>query len=288
MFTILKAIFLAAHDQGIRVLLDGGGGDVVMDEGSYIIRLIRQGRLKLAIAEIIAESRYWGFSSPAPSLLRYARNAFLPGFIKHAARAYRSPSRLRAYLESSLISADFARSVCIEDRYQQMQSIFPSRWTPDYAVEFCDKIRPNMTGGKERYSRIAAATGMEARDPFLDKRVVEYCSRLPGRFRLRDGWPKVILRDITADKLPDEVRWTGRKEHLSWWFSDDVTKLAVARGELDFGLLQERLEGFVDPAALTRAWRVFEDGGNSEPVHHAYVLSTWLRENRARPVVPHR
>jgi asparagine synthase (glutamine-hydrolysing) len=166
--------------------------------------------------------------------------------------------------------------------------MFPSRRTPDYAVEFCDKIRPNLTGGKERYARIAAATGMEARDPFLDKRVVEYCSRLPGRFRLRDGWPKVILRDITAGKLPDEVRWTGRKEHLSWWFSDEVTKLAVGRGELDLANLEERLKGYIDPAALTRAWRVFEDGGDSEPVHHAYILATWLRENSARPVVPHR
>ena len=50
-FVILKAIYLAAHGDGVRVVLDGAGGDVVLNEGSYIVRLIRHGHLKLAVAE---------------------------------------------------------------------------------------------------------------------------------------------------------------------------------------------------------------------------------------------
>ena len=56
----LHAIFLAARDRGLRVVLDGGGGDMVLHEGSYILRLIRKGQLKLAIAEIIAERTITG------------------------------------------------------------------------------------------------------------------------------------------------------------------------------------------------------------------------------------
>ena len=96
----------------------------------------------------------------------------------------------------------------------------------------------------------------------------------------------MILRDVTAGLLPDEVRWTRRKEHLSWWFANSVTKVAAARGELTVAVLEDALEPYVDMASLARAWQGFQAGGDSEPVHHAYVLATWIRENKTRPVVP--
>jgi len=199
---------------------------------------------------------------------------------------YRNRRWFREIVKTSLISPNFALSTCIEERYEQMRSIFPSGWTSDYAVEFCDKIWPNMTAGRERYARIAAATGMEARDPFMDQRVVKYCSRLPGRLRFKDGWPKMILREIMADTLPDEVLWARRNPHLGWLFSEKSTRVATSRGELDFAGLGQGLKGYVDSSALSRAWQNFRDGGDYEQIHNAYVLSVWLRQNATRPVVP--
>ena len=285
-FAILKAIYLAAHDRGVRVVLDGGGGDVVLHERSYIVRLIRQGQLKLAVAEIIAEQKYWGGGSPLPSLLRYARSAMLPEVVKKPVRALRYRQNYRRYVKASLISAELARNVDIEDRIERMRSIFPTECPTDYAVEYCEEILPNMTAGRERYARIAAAIGVEARDPFMDRRVIEYCSRLPGQFRLRDGWPKVILRDISADMLPEEVRWTGRKPHLGWLFSETISEMAVNRGDLDISILEESLQGYVDLPALRHAWRDFRESGESEPIHNAYILSIWLRKASVRPAVP--
>ena len=43
-FTILKAIYLAARDQGQRVVLDGAGGDVVLGEGTYISSIDSPGK----------------------------------------------------------------------------------------------------------------------------------------------------------------------------------------------------------------------------------------------------
>jgi asparagine synthase (glutamine-hydrolysing) len=283
-FTMLHAIFLAAHDRGLRVVLDGGGGDMVLHEGSYILRLIRKGQLNLAIAEIFAEHKYWG-GSPALGLLRYARSAMLPELVKKPVRAFRYRRDYRGYVKTSLISTEFAQSVSIEERIERMRILFPTGSPSDYAVEYCDRIWPNMTAGRERYARIAAATGMEARDPFMDRRVIDYCSRLPGRFFLKDGWPKRILREITADTLPKEVLWTGRKPHLGWLYSDEVTRLAMNRGELDLPLLKEQLTNYVDTAALTGAWQEFQGGGDAAQIDYAHILALWLHRNATRPVV---
>ena len=283
---MLKAIYLAAHGLGKRVVLDGAAGDILLAEGSYIVRLIRQGQLQLAMAEVSAENKLLGGASLASELLRYARAAFVPEAAKKILRGPRYRRSVRGYLKASLISPDFAVSVDIEDRFERMRHIRPGGWTTDYAVERCNAIWPNATAGRERYARIAATTGTEARDPFLDKRVVEYCSGLPGRFRLKNGWPKMILREIMADKLPHEVLWTRRKPHLGWLFNEAVTKRAMRGGKLDIIGLEEGLMGYADPATLAAAWKTFREGGDAEKIHTAHVLSVWLKESSGRPVVP--
>ncbi len=42
--TLVRAVYLAAHREGLKVLLDGVGGDVVLAEGSHLARLLRRGR----------------------------------------------------------------------------------------------------------------------------------------------------------------------------------------------------------------------------------------------------
>ena len=111
-------------------------------------------------------------------------------------------------------------------------------------------------------------------------------SRLPGRFRLRDGWPKIILREISADTLPKEVLWTRRKPHLGWLFNEAVTKRALHNGKLDIIGLKKGLMDYVDPEALTATWKTFREGGDAAQIHTAHVLAVWLKESANRPVVP--
>ena len=284
-FMILKAVYLAAQEKGQRVLFDGGGGDAVLSEGSYVVRLIREGQFKLAMAEVTGENRNWSEVSLARDLFRYARAAIVPEPLKKILRPLRVRSSIKRLLNESLISRDFAESIDIEDRCAQYELMFPSDWTSDYAVERSNAIRPNVTGGRERYARIAASTASEACDPFLDKRVVDYCSRLPGRSRMKNGWYKMILRDVMVGRLPDEVRWARGKPHLGWVFNETVSRHAAIRGDLELERLQKDLDDYVDRNALTKAWQLFQSDIDAAPVHSAYVLSTWLREAANRPVV---
>ena len=126
---------------------------------------------------------------------------------------------------------------------------------------------------------------MEARDPFMDKRVVEYCARLPGRLLMKNGWPKSILRDLMQDKLPDEIlRCTG-KPHIGWIYYSQVRRQALKRGELGLTELKDTLAGYIDPDHLDNAWQNAIGNDDFENLQIAHALSLWIKENVKRPVV---
>jgi asparagine synthase (glutamine-hydrolysing) len=53
--------------------------------------------------------------------------------------------------------------------------------------------------------RTAAGSGVEARVPFLDHRIVELTSSIPGHLRSRLLWDKRILRDAVASRVPRRI-----------------------------------------------------------------------------------
>src|SRR5204863_1139587 len=49
------------------------------------------------------------------------------------------------------------------------------------------------------------ANSLEARSPFLDHRLVEFCAALPSSYKLRGRTSKWLLRRLMRDRLPPEV-----------------------------------------------------------------------------------
>ncbi|HXJ55473.1 MAG TPA: asparagine synthase-related protein, partial [Verrucomicrobiae bacterium] len=58
--------------------------------------------------------------------------------------------------------------------------------------------------------RVAMAHSVEGRFPFLDYRVVEFCSRLPADLKLRGLTEKYLLKKLGERWLPQEI-WRRRK-----------------------------------------------------------------------------
>ena len=59
--------------------------------------------------------------------------------------------------------------------------------------------------------RMMAANSVEGRFPFLDHRVVEFCNRLPPRFKIRGLQEKHVLKKSAQGLLPPQV-WRRRKQ----------------------------------------------------------------------------
>jgi hypothetical protein len=108
-------------------------------------------------------------------------------------------------------------------------------------------------GQADSAAALAALTGIEERDPTIDRRVIEVGMCQPEWVRRRDGITRATVRGAMADRLPPEiVHRTRRGEQLPDWL--DV--MTTARTELAHEL--EQLEQhplsleLIDTARLRR------------------------------------
>lgn len=64
------------------------------------------------------------------------------------------------------------------------------------------------------------AFSLEARVPFLDHRVVEFCLNLPDQYKVGSGISKVILRDAMRGIVPDSI--LDRRDKLGFVTAEKV------------------------------------------------------------------
>ena len=82
-----------------------------------------------------------------------------------------------------------------------------------------------------KVDRASMAVGLEAREPLLDHRLVEFAARLPAKLRLRGGSGKWLLKKALGDRLPAEIlhrRKMGFVTPVSAWFRGPLAGEAAA------------------------------------------------------------
>jgi asparagine synthase (glutamine-hydrolysing) len=215
-----RICYLAARQRGLKVLLDGVAGDVVLGHGSQMGRHLRAGRLMRAWRDANGATAFWGehSDSVAAQLFEAARGAFVPEALRRV-RASLRDRRAPEYPPESVVDPAFAARVGLDDALRDwMRGDRLGRMT--FAEErIWSWPRSGIVVGRERYDRVAAAVGIETRDPFMDRRVLAHCLALPMDQFQADGWPKMILRRAMGGHLPDAVRWRRGKQHLGETFT---------------------------------------------------------------------
>jgi asparagine synthase (glutamine-hydrolysing) len=128
------------------------------------------------------------------------------------------------------------------------------------------------------------AFGLEARVPFLDHRVAEFCLGLAFTEKVDGGLMKSVLRRAMSDVLPALV--LERKDKLGYptpvgrWLLDAATDVKEV---LLYGFAER---GLVPSAHVERAWLDHERGrASAEPWRLYRWLTTelWLRRFVDRP-----
>lgn len=220
-----RTAYLAARRAGLKVVLDGVAGDVLLGEGSQMARHIRAGRWRRAWRDAQGLSLFWGIGadSPARQIWLATRGAIVPDWMR-ALRHHLRNLTLPPLPCDHILAPDFvarsglADSLAAEragDRTHRMSFAQERIWSWP---------RSGITVARERYDRVAADFGIEPRDPYMDRRVLDLCLSLPmGQFQA-DGWPKMVQRRAMEGLLPDAVRWRRGKEHLGWMFTQNLCR----------------------------------------------------------------
>jgi asparagine synthase (glutamine-hydrolysing) len=282
--SMIQAIYLSAHRDGINVVLDGVSADSTLSHRGYLARLIRSGSLIKARREIVGSNAFWGSAvSPTRVLSRVAAATLIPSPARRVARAI-IPRRRVGPCEPQVVNPEFARRIDLDARRATLAAARQRRATSDRFGERVDvALHPFVTVARERYDRVAAAVGIEPRDPFLDERVLKFCLDLPDSQVIRDGWPKFLLRSSMADVMPQEICWRRSRHHLGWYFTRELrVPSGLPIGSPEQGNFALR---YVIPDVLrsSRTGQVPSGGQSDHPIHSVEVLARWLDQNDRRP-----
>jgi asparagine synthase (glutamine-hydrolysing) len=271
-----RALYDAAQADGVRVFLEGTGGDLVVSHGTgYLHDLARRGRWLALGREARQLSR--SFERPTWRTLRTVAGAVAPPLLRRTWRQLRR----RGMLGPPMIRADFARRIGLEERLRAAELSGPG-----YAAEAAryqhwrTLASARLAGILDTLAASAGTVGVEVRDPFLDRPLIEFCLALPASQKIRQGVTRVVARHALAGLLPPEIRDRRGKARLDLMLG---SALAVyGRDRLD-RLMREAvgvLAPYVPADSVRRVHRGYVERGAPLDVGRAWRLATltlWLR-----------
>lgn len=184
--------------------------------------------------------RRYGAAGRVPGARALAR--LLPRRPAQAVEALAQPDPVLAHLAwASTCGPTFARTLFGDDRIDRWTASARERFAEYF--EGVDRVEGSMRADLatwlpnnllSKVDRASMAFSLEARVPFLDRRIVELAGRLPLDWKVRAGEGKVVLRRAVADLVPPTVLRRPKRGF-------DLPLAAWMRGPLA-GLARERFE----------------------------------------------
>ena len=282
MFAIWS-IYGAAREQGLRVMLDGLDGDIVVSHGiAHLAELARRGRWWTLGTAVRRLSRDFYNYNATPSRLLWHRaiKPLAPDSLRRTWRALRGRNRLTwPFGTFGVINEEFARRNGVAERLQAAleTGMKPARSARE--DHWRHLTAPGVPSAMEVNGRAAAAFSIEPRHPFFDRRLVEFCLALPGEQKLHQGRTRSVMRRGLVGCLPEEIRHRGSKGNLAPHYRQAM--LTHERELLDEVVLNNPngLEEFVDMAAVRERYDSYRSDlsfPNALMLWQIVVLALWL------------
>jgi len=302
-----QGMFAAARENGVGVLLDGFDGDSTVSHGfGRLTGLARAGDWDAFEREARAFAAHRGIA-PARLLDEYGR--------PHLAELARTGRPLRWMRTAATLRRRFqlsGRELVVRDGLRPLRARLGRR-TPDGTQPASSILRadvyraiapalPRDEDGVrseaelhvsgltqplyqltlEIADKASRAFGLEARYPFFDRRLIDFCVAVPESLKFADGWPRHLFRRAMEGILPPAVQWRATKASLAPNFHRAIrsTDRRCLESLVDDA---ERLARWIDPRALratfdryvqASAWRGREVDGYQ--LFRAAVLHRWL------------
>ncbi|HLY41345.1 MAG TPA: asparagine synthase (glutamine-hydrolyzing) [Terracidiphilus sp.] len=262
------ALYRLARSKGVRVLLNGYGGDEwLWGSPWHCADLLR----RLKIIECLRELKYrsennFGWSA----FLNFAVKPLFPAPLK--SRLATIQRHLRRQSAPPWISPHFADKIGLFERIRARSAV-----PHEFRTHAQRDLYSWLHGGwiahvLETSGNYAARFSLEYRSPLHDRRIIEFALALPENQRWRGEKTKFILRETMANRLPELVRSRTQKEAYDQVFAEAI---AARGGENLFRSLRISSLGWVCENELMRMCRSLLDGYKRDQEWLPYCWPLW-------------
>jgi asparagine synthase (glutamine-hydrolysing) len=273
--------------QHVTVALNGDGGDELLAgyerhwaariaaRYDTIPRVVRHGLIRPLIPLLPEPRQRRAFLRRAKRFMTAAHLPVLDRYL-HWVGAY-SPAQ-----KAALYTDDFAFALRSNNSAHWLADVLAvePRLDPVDAVLRADTLLYLPEDLLAKVDIASMANSLEARSPFLDHRLVEFCAALPSSLKLRGRTSKWLLRRLMRDRLPPAILTRpkmGFGVPVGEWLRGELRPL------LDDTLLSPRAaaRGYFDPSAV-RAMVEEHLTRRADRTPHLWallMLELWFRES---------
>lgn len=262
-----------AHNNNIRILLSGNGGDIVVSYATYYF-------LDLAVSfkwkKLIKEIRYFSKNYNLNFhniLLQRVIFLLIPGYIKNL--IYSNKGRP----DISILNIGIVTKLEIE---KYLNNFHLKHLRGDSSKKYHYSLLNPFSEifVMETLDNNASAFEIEMRHPFYDKRLVEFCYAIPTDMKFKFGWSRYILRAAMDGILPIENQWRLLKATTDPIYHNFLSseKNIINKIINDNNLLAL----FMDLNKINELHKKCLDGNKDirfRYIWFAILLSLWLKDN---------
>lgn len=312
------AMYRAAGDVGATVFLDGFDGDSAVSHGlGRLNTMLARGDWSLFEQETRAFAEKRGTS--ASSVLRYYGLPHLHALAQHgrwrewlyaARELYRrfDVSRRDLALTHGLAASPLGRAQHRRREFSAAEVLLRREATSERRSATTATADDAVLTGRAAHieglslplyqrtleiaARCAADAGIEARYPFFDRRLIDFCVGLPEEQKFSEGRTRLVLRRAMEGVLPKEIQWRADKGNLGPAFHHGLRNMDA---ELMQSVDLEPLRAHVDVEALERMrtdyYRAAADGAapsEADPLllFRMTTLAVWMNSQAHADVQP--
>jgi asparagine synthase (glutamine-hydrolysing) len=242
-FCVMKT----AKEAGLKVMLDGQGGDELMFGyeryyASYFWYLLREKQGYTFLREFLLASRHSKLNLPKMAALTLY---FLFPFLR------------KTILEKRVF---FLKKEYVELGSTGLQNLAQSFWDV-HKLQVAEISRQQLPHLLKYEDRNSMAHSIEARVPYIEVRCVESSVRIPPQERIKDGYTKYPLRKIAEKILPPSIAWRkhkfGFEAPTALWLAKHAPLMAQ---ELQNSQILRKACRFIPPLdtlGLEMQWRLY-------------------------------
>jgi asparagine synthase (glutamine-hydrolysing) len=262
---LIAGLFDRARQEGVRVVLDGIGGDMLLEGSSYyLFDLLLDRRWRTLSREV----KRWPLSGWP---------ALMGSYVLAPLVRRRPPSQ--ALCVPEWMSPDFAARCETERRLRASES--PRRFPRPSQQKTYEAVTwaalPNMLLWMQSE---ALRRGLDLRHPMLDMRVIDFFMRIPSSQRAQGRRYKPFIHRAMKDSFPQII--TDQSLDVSEYLEPRLDRGLLERWDMCVGGRCHLVElGYVDPVSLWRAFARYleceRDYVHARPLARVLRLEQWLR-----------